>query len=177
MKALIPLKRYFPVLALLLASGFAAYSQDPAPADARPVGQPDQRPDILRQLGLSPQQVQQFRMVNAEWREQRLAAQRRLREANRDLDLAIYADQVDEKLVAERLVAFQQAQAEVARVRINEELAVRKILTGDQLFRFREIRRRFAQARENMEMRRRAAEQPQRPARRPLQRREPQFDR
>ncbi len=109
---------------------------------------------ILRQLGLSDEQIRQFRAVNAEWRPVRMEAQRRFREANRDLDIAIYADVVDDALVAERLQAYQEAQAELTRVRYAEEIAVRKILTPDQLVRFREARRRFAQARESIQRQR-----------------------
>ena len=68
----------------------------------------------------------------------------RLHNANRALDEAIYADTVDEAAFQSRLKEVNQAQAEVARLRFTNELAVRKILTADQLARFRDLRRRFA---------------------------------
>jgi len=75
-------------------------------------------------------------------------AQRRMREANRELDMAIYADTVSESLVNTKLKAFQDAQAEITRLRFGNELAIRKILTQEQLVRFREMRRRFAEMRD-----------------------------
>jgi Spy/CpxP family protein refolding chaperone len=75
------------------------------------------------------------------------AAARRLREANRSLDEAIYSDDVNEADFQARLKEFQAAQAEIARLRFESELGVRKILSPEQLFRFREIRRRFAERR------------------------------
>lgn len=129
---------------------------------------------ILRQLGLSDEQIRQFRAVNAEWRPVRMEAQRRFREANRDLDLAIYADVVDDALVAERLQAYQEAQAELTRIRYAEEIAVRKILTPDQLVRFREARRRFAQARESIQRQRGGQPQVRQPDRQNPQQRPPE---
>src|SRR6185437_14226405 len=54
-----------------------------------------------------------------------------------------------------RLNELQQAQAEVARIRFTNELAIRKILTPEQLGRFRDLRREFAaQNRQVLEQRR-----------------------
>jgi len=76
-------------------------------------------------------------------------AQMRLRQANRNLDQAIYADNVDETEIAARMKELQLAQAEVIKIRSLTELAVRKILTPEQLIKFREIRRQFAERLEN----------------------------
>ena len=77
-----------------------------------------------------------------------------LRTANRELDQAIYADLLDEGQVRSKLAAFQEAQKEVARLRFEEELAIRKILDAEQLQRFRELRRRFAENRQQRMLRR-----------------------
>jgi Spy/CpxP family protein refolding chaperone len=82
------------------------------------------------------------------------AAQRRLREANRALDMAIYGDELDEAAVQARLQEFQQAQAEVSGIRFRSELELRKILTPEQLAKFRQLRARMARARENFQERR-----------------------
>ena len=110
----------------------------------------DERPNILAQLGLSEDQIQRFRRQNTEHRPLIQEAQQRLREANRSLDIAIYADTVSEDDFQSKLRAFQQAQGEVTRLRFQNELAIRNILTPDQLTRFREIRRRFSAALELM---------------------------
>jgi Spy/CpxP family protein refolding chaperone len=86
--------------------------------------------------------------MNQERRPAMMQAQRRMREANRDLDMAIYRDSVNDEEFQARLKEFQSAQSELARLRFESELSVRKILTPEQLVRFRELRRRFAEARE-----------------------------
>lgn len=101
------------------------------------------RAELLEELGLSPAQMQQFRRINGEKRPQMRAAQQRLREATRSLDEAVYADAPDESTIQMRIREAQAAQAEVIKIRSLSELAVRRILTAEQLTRFRETRRRF----------------------------------
>jgi Spy/CpxP family protein refolding chaperone len=129
---------------LLAAFGVAAAQDNPPPDGPKPPqgGQP-QRPNLFRVLGLSPDQLQQIRKLNQERKPQMDAATLRLREANRALDEAIYADNLDEALVQIRLKDLQAAQAEVARLRFTGELQIRRILTPDQLTRFRELRKQF----------------------------------
>ncbi|HJS51336.1 MAG TPA: periplasmic heavy metal sensor [Pyrinomonadaceae bacterium] len=138
-----------PVILVFVLGGLSLAQENPQNPPPN-----DERPNVLAQLGLSTDQVQQFRRVNAEHRPQMQAAQQRLREANRDLDIAIYSDSVSEEVFQARLRAFQEAQGEVTRLRFQNELAIRKILTPDQLTRFREIRRRFMNARDFIQQRR-----------------------
>jgi Spy/CpxP family protein refolding chaperone len=98
---------------------------------------------ILRELGLSREQMQQIRRIHEDRREQMQAAQRRLHDANRSLDQAIYADTVNEEEIQTRLKDVQAAQSEVIKIRNTTELAVRKVLTAEQLARFRELRDEF----------------------------------
>lgn len=114
-----------------------------------------QRPNLIRELGLTQEQVQQVRKINQETKPLMEGAQRRLREANRELDLSIYSDGMLQADVNQRLTDFQAAQAEVAKIRFMKEFAVRKVLTAEQLTRFRELRKRFGEVRENMQERRR----------------------
>ncbi|MEJ7846758.1 MAG: hypothetical protein WKF92_01575 [Pyrinomonadaceae bacterium] len=114
-----------------------------------------QRPNLIRELGLTPEQIKQVRQINQETKPLMAAAQDRLRNANRALDVSIYSDGVQQTDVNQRLTDFQAAQAEVAKIRFMKELAVRKILTAEQLTQFREMRKRFGEARENMQERRR----------------------
>lgn len=136
----------------------AAKAQDTPPTDgARPPdGRPRQdRPNLLRELGLTPEQLQQIKQINQARRPHVEAALQRLGLANRALDEAIYADVLNEADVAARLKEVQQAQAELARIRFMNELAVRKVLTPEQLVRFRDLRRQFAEAREKFRNERR----------------------
>ena len=147
------LKNTFPLLLILIVLAFLAGSvtaQDgPPPPDGN--GPAEGRPDLFSQLGLSPEQIGQIRRINAERKPIMQETQRRMREANRALDMAIYADTVDDGAIRSRLAEFQTAQAAVVKERFTSELMVRKVLTPEQLVKFREIRRRFAEARENLQ--------------------------
>ena len=150
------------------------YGQDqPPPADAADQEPPNlHRPNLLAELGLTPEQVMQIRRANQQRRPLMMEAQRKMREANRNLDLAIYGDSVSDTEFQTRLKEFSAAQSELQRLRFEGELAVRKILTPEQLIRFREMRRRFAEARNNNRrqnrMDRRDRPMQDRPFRRPV---------
>jgi len=159
MKTRILVRTLFLAVISLSFSAFAAAQETP---EAKPQETPrppaekpqDIRQNALMQLGLSREQVQQIRRLNQERKPQMDEAQRRLREANAALDAAIYADQTNDADVDARMKEAQLAQAEVAKLRFANEYAVRKVLTPDQLVRFREIRQRFEQIKRDMEERR-----------------------
>lgn len=138
------------LFAIMLAGSTALFGQvGPPPGDGPPPdGQDDRRPNLLAELGLSPEQVQQIRRMNQERRPQMMRAQRRMREAMRDLDMAIYADTFSDADYQARLKEFQAAEADISRLRFDGELSVRKVLTPEQLVKFRDIRRKFAEMRD-----------------------------
>ena len=144
----------YTILGVLFLSGVIA-AQDAKPSETPPpsVNQPqDVRGNALRQLGLSMEQMQQIRRLNMARKPMMDEAQKRVREATQALNQVIYADEVNEAEFQARLREFQLAQAEVARLRFLNELAVRRILLREQLLRFREIQRRFEEAvRENVQ--------------------------
>lgn len=153
----------FALLAAVLGVGalsVAAQTPPAAPAaDVKPTpaanDQPDNKINFLAQLGLSRDQIQQIRRLNQERRPLMVAAQMRLRAANRALDEAIYSDTMSDTDVDARTKELQDAQAEVVRIRSMSEFSIRKILTPEQLARFRELRAEFEEVRKNVEMRRR----------------------
>ncbi len=153
----------FALLAAVLgiaALSVAAQTPPAAPAaDVKPTpaanDQPDNKINFLAQLGLSREQIQQIRRLNQERRPLMVAAQMRLRAANRALDEAIYSDTMSDTDVDARTKELQDAQAEVVRIRSMSEFSIRKILTPEQLARFRELRAQFEEVRKNVEMRRR----------------------
>lgn len=129
-----------------------AYAQENMPTDDAPpkeVNRSAQRPNLLLELGLTPEQMQQIKRFNSGRRPLMIEAQRRVREATRNLDRAIYDDTLNETEIAARLKDLQNAQAEIAKMRSLNELAVRKILTPEQLVKFREVRQRFAETHQN----------------------------
>jgi len=107
------------------------------------------RPNLLGELGLSQEQIQQIQRINIESRTQMRAVQERVRTANRNLDQAVYADDANDSVIQERLKEVQAAQAEAIKIRINTEFEVRKVLTPEQLIKFREIRQKFAERMNN----------------------------
>jgi Spy/CpxP family protein refolding chaperone len=165
------MKRY-RLFSILFAAMFAAFMALPVAAQtadradagsARNARQRiPRRPNLLAELGLSPEQIKQIREINTNRKPQMAEAQRKLREANRALDAAIYADTADRAEIDTRLKDFQTAQAEVARIRFNSELAIRSVLTPEQLGRFRELREKFGDTREEIRERRQERRQQRR---------------
>lgn len=157
-----PYIQLFLLAAVLGVGALSVAAQTPpaAPAaDVKPTpaanDQPDNKINFLAQLGLSREQIQQIRRLNQERRPLMVAAQMRLRAANRALDEAIYSDTMSDNDVDARTKELQDAQAEVVRIRSMSEFSIRKILTPEQLARFRELRAQFEEVRKNVEMRRR----------------------
>lgn len=146
--------RYLVFASILALSSLCVAAQETPPDDGRdrehPVSERPQDPrfNLLKHLGLSREQIQRVRRMNAARRPLIRAAQMRFREANRLLDTAIYADEVNEEDVRARLRDVQLAQADLIRLRSMDELAVRRLLTAEQLVRFRELRSRFDRVRE-----------------------------
>ncbi len=148
MKKIIYVTSFLIVLAALAfctsAFGQAVTAETPPPAAPKPA---DMRTAVLGQLGLTRDQMLQIRRMNQERKPMMDAAQTRLKEANRLLNEAIYSDQATEADVQSRLKEAQQAQGEVAKIRFMHEFAVRRVLTPEQLVRFRDLRQKFEQDR------------------------------
>lgn len=159
-------KKYIKIISLsamtfLFASVIAA--QDAKPADAPPPDaqrqsmkrMQDDHADFLHRLGLSEEQFQQIRKLHQEKKPLMEAAQKRLREASRALNEAMYADQANDADVQARINDLQAARSEVEKLRFTTEYAVRRLLTQEQLVRFRELRQQFERMRQDIETRRR----------------------
>lgn len=155
--------RWILLAVILLACVFApANAQTPAtqqgqidPAQMRP-NPAGQAPD-LAQLNLTPDQIQKIRGINAELKDQRFAANQRLRLAQRALAEAIESPSPDEKLIEQRSHEVADAQAATIRLRSLTEARVLQVLTPEQRVRLREMRQR------NLALRREGNQQGQRP--------------
>lgn len=149
------------------------------PAQETPVDNQNQNPParpfkIFEELGLTPDQVQQIRRINQERKPIVQAAQVRWREANRRLDIAIYADDSTEDQVKELTRIAQFAQSELLKERTITEFQIRRVLTPEQLVKFRQLRQMLADRVREMKDRdnpNRRNDQPQRPFNRLQQRR------
>lgn len=153
------------LIAVIGLMAISAFAQDGRPPGDRPMGpppdgqgpppngRPGDRGQLLRELGLSQEQFQQIRRMNADRKPVMEAAHRRLNEANRALDEAIYADTLNEQDIEGKMKEVQAAQSEMTKLRVMNELQVRKILTPEQLVKFRELREKFERLRENFKER------------------------
>jgi Spy/CpxP family protein refolding chaperone len=143
------LNRWISLAVLLLMAG--AFAQANAQTAAPQQGQTDpaqmranqanQAPD-LGQLNLTPDQIQKIRGINAELKDQRQAANQRLRLAQRALAEAIESPTPDEKLIDQRSHEVADAQAATIRLRSLTEARVLQVLTPEQRVRLREMRQR-----------------------------------
>ncbi len=109
---------------------------------------------LLPQLNLSAEQRTQLVAIARQHNEDIGAAQMRLRQARRALNLAIYAENPEQNIVSERARDVANAQEAMIRLNAQTELKVRQLLTPEQLLTFRRLRneqRRDRQQRRQLE--------------------------
>src|SRR5437588_8144043 len=140
-----------------------AQQQEGAAAQANP----NDPVSLLGQLNLSQEQIGQMRAIQGESVPQAREHTRRLNQARRALDEAIYSDTVDESLIEQRARDVAEAQAALVRLRAQTELRIRRVLTPEQLQTFRNLHQ---QAIQNQRIQRRLNRglDPQRPGRNAL---------
>ena len=122
-------------------SSASAPEPEGAPSRRGPSRRNDDAAGLLMQLNLSPDQRAQLVEISRQNAPEAQQLGRRLNQARLALDAAIYADDVDEATVEERLREVAVAQAAVVRMRALTELRVRRVLTPEQLKLFRQLRR------------------------------------
>jgi Spy/CpxP family protein refolding chaperone len=146
------------VVAMLFAAGAGVLGQttqpqiqtEPAQAQMQN-GQANQLPDF-RLLNLSPDQIQKIRTINMDLKDERQAANQKLRQAQRALADAVESPTPDETLIAQRSREVAEAQASTIRLRSLTEARVLQVLTPDQRMKLREMRQRnLAQRRANQQ--------------------------
>ncbi len=140
----------------------AVQDAPPRPEGAAPPAGPRDEISLLRLLNLTPEQIEQLRAIRQQSDLEGRPLMRRLNQARRALDEAIYADDLDENLIRERASEVAAAQAALFRLRTQAELRVRRVLTAEQLQRFRDLRREAqAQQRIQRQLQRRDQQRPQ----------------
>jgi len=104
----------------------------------------------LRLLGLTPDQIQKIRAINLDLKDERQAANIKLREAQRALTEAVESPTPDENLIAQRSREVAEAQANTIRLRSLTEARILQVLTPEQRIKLRDLRQRnLAQRRAN----------------------------
>jgi periplasmic protein CpxP/Spy len=96
----------------------------------------------LRQLNLTPDQIQRIRAINFELRDERQAANLRLRQSRRALSEAIESPTPNEPLISQRSREVAEAQANTIRLNSLAEARILQVLTPEQRIRVREMRAR-----------------------------------
>jgi Spy/CpxP family protein refolding chaperone len=127
-------------LLLLAISTSQAFAQTPGEGPPPEAAQDDQTQDWKGALGLTPDQVGRIRSILEEKKLERQTARRRLNQAQRALDEAIYSDSATEAVIEQRAREVAEAQAAEVRLRAMTELNIRRVLTPEQLNTFRRIR-------------------------------------
>lgn len=142
------------LITLLCVCFVSAQVDDGNPPPPNGFEHPQGRISLLRELGLNQNQIQQIRLINQNIRPLRQTAAERLKTALQKLDESVYAESADEAEIQTNLRIVNEAQSEMLKLRIQSELAVRKVLTPEQLVKFREIRKNFAERKNQRQMRR-----------------------
>jgi Spy/CpxP family protein refolding chaperone len=109
-----------------------------------PAGRPG-RPDpaaIQAELGLSADQAAQLKKLRDEGRKQAIRQHADLAIARIELEEAMDAPSVDEKVVAARVKAVSDLEASSLKARTDERLAMRRLLTPEQQEKMRHLMRR-----------------------------------
>jgi Spy/CpxP family protein refolding chaperone len=138
------------VALVLLGTSVAAFAQttqsqtDPSQAQTQ---NPQNQGGDLRLLGLTPDQIQKIRAINFDLKDERQAANMKLRDAQHALAEAVESPTPDENLIAQRSREVAEAQANTIRLRSLTEARVLQVLTPEQRAKLREIRQRNLAAR------------------------------
>lgn len=131
------MKRFALLICTLVFCVPTTFAQNVAP---RFQPNPRQAKNALRLLNLTPEQRVQIRVIRRRTEAERRDLTARLREANRQLETAIYADVADDNLIRERAVRVAEANSELIKFRARAELEIRRLLTPEQLAAFRNLR-------------------------------------
>ncbi len=141
-------------IALLLVGAFmqaraqSPTTQNPVGSAENQVNQANQIPS-LRPLNLTSEQVQKIRDINADMREQRQAANLKVRQANRALTEAVESPTPNQALIEQRSRELADAQVGIIRLRsLIEARVLQEVLTPEQRIRLREMRRNQAMRRQ-----------------------------
>lgn len=133
-------------VAFLLACAFTSTpAQTTAPqtqTQESSATQTTQAPNLQTELGLSPEQIQKWRALNQELREQEFAGTQKLRHARRALADAMESPSPNEEVIKQRAKELADAQSAMTQLQALRQARVLQMLTPEQRVKLREIRAR-----------------------------------
>ncbi len=139
--------------ALLLASCVSIRAQTTStnpgtqPASQNNVAtQPPPAQTLPDQLGFTPQQIQQWREINREFRNQEMSATFKLRQARLALNEAMESQPTNEEVIKLRAKDVADAQSAVTQLQALRQARVMQMLTPEQRVKLKEIKDHAAQA-------------------------------
>jgi Spy/CpxP family protein refolding chaperone len=134
---------------VLLASFVSTRAQTALPNQNAPqsppnnvAAQPPQAQNLPAELGLTPQQTQQWREINREFRNQEMTATLKMREARLALNEAMESANPNEEVIKRRAKELADAQSAVTQLQALRQARVLQMLTPDQRIKLKEIRER-----------------------------------
>jgi Spy/CpxP family protein refolding chaperone len=129
---------------LLLAGAFAqANAQTAAPEQSQAIpaqNQANQIVNVPEALNLTPEQIQKWRAINADLKDQQQAANQRLGLARRALAEAIESPTSNEELIKQRAKEVSEAQAATTQLQALKEARILQTLSAEQRVKLKEIR-------------------------------------
>ena len=137
-------KKYFLVATgLLLLCAFMsteAQTNTPQPTpDPAATGAP-QVQNLPTQLNFTPEQVEQWRAINREFRSQEIAAAQKVRQARLAMSEAMEAPTPNEELIKQRAKDLADAQSALTQLQALRQARVLQMLTPEQRVKLKEIR-------------------------------------
>ena len=130
---------------LLLAGAFAqANAQTAAPEQSQAIPaqqQANQIVNVQEALNLTPEQIQKWRAINADLKDQQQTANQRLQLARRALANAIESPTSNEELIKQRAKDVSEAQAATTQLQALKEARILQTLSPEQRVKLKEIRK------------------------------------
>ncbi|HKG23800.1 MAG TPA: Spy/CpxP family protein refolding chaperone [Blastocatellia bacterium] len=98
---------------------------------------------IMRAIGLRPEQVTRMSEIRRSFDDEIIASGRRIRETRRALDRAIMSERFDQELFDRYAEEHAKAQADNVRLQARIRAQIRGVLTPEQVIRFNELERKL----------------------------------
>ena len=139
------LGKWISLAAILLLAGalgqVTAQTAAPDQSQAIPAQkQANQIVNVQEALNLTPEQIQKWRAINADLKDQQQAANQRLKLARRALADAIESPTSNEELIKQRAKDVSEAQAATTQLQALKEARILQTLSPEQRVKLKEIR-------------------------------------